>query len=73
MSSTDEKRLFGIANAAKRWEVSKDMVRRKIESGEIRSIRIGARVLVPLSEIERVEQFGLGKSRKSARTAEQSA
>lgn len=66
MSSTDEKTLFGIANTARRWEVSKDTVRRKIESGEIRSIRIGSRVLVPLSEIERVEQFGVGKSHKSA-------
>jgi excisionase family DNA binding protein len=67
MGSTDKKTLFGIASTAKRWEVSKDTVRRKIESGEIRSVRIGSRVLVPLVEIERVEQFGVGsRSRKSA-------
>ncbi|MGA3317137.1 MAG: helix-turn-helix domain-containing protein [Candidatus Korobacteraceae bacterium] len=58
-NSTDKKILFGAKSLAERWEVSKDTVRRKIKSGEIRSVRIGSRVLVPLSEIERVEQVGV--------------
>ena len=73
MNSTDEKTLFGISNLANRWEVSKDSVRRRIKSGDIHAIRFGSRILVPLSEILRVEQFGLGRPGKAARTAKQSA
>jgi excisionase family DNA binding protein len=64
--STDKKMLYGIPNLANRWEVSKDTIRRKIQAGEIRSVRIGSRILVPLGEIERVEQFGVGQPRKDA-------
>ena len=59
-----EKSLFGISEVGDRWGVSPWTVRRLIDSGELRSITIGARRLLPLTEIERAEQFGVGKSRK---------
>lgn len=61
MSRTDEKALFGIANTAKRWEVTKDTVRRLIKTGKLHAVRIGGRVLVPLAEIERAEKLGVGE------------
>jgi hypothetical protein len=64
MAALAEQRLFGISQTALRWNVSKDTVRRAAESGELRTVNILGRVLVPLEEIVRVENEGLGSSRK---------
>jgi excisionase family DNA binding protein len=65
MSTENEKRLLGIDTLAARWDMSKWTIRRLIVNGELRSVTIGARRLIPLAEIERVEQFGLGKPRQA--------
>jgi hypothetical protein len=62
-----EPKLFGIDRLAERWDLSKWSVRRLIEQGELKSVTIGARRMVPVSEIERAEQFGVGKRRPSRR------
>ena len=66
--SAGNKSLFGIGEVGDRWGVSPWTIRRLIDSGELRSITIGARRLLPLAEIERAEQFGVGRPRKAAAT-----
>jgi hypothetical protein len=58
-----EKKLFSIERLADRWDLSKYSVRRLIVQGQLKSVTIGARRLVPLSEVERAEQFGVGTPR----------
>jgi excisionase family DNA binding protein len=63
--------LFSIGRVAQRWGISRDTVRRLVNSSELRSVTIAARRLIPLSEIERAELLGVGNARKR-RTAENS-
>ncbi len=59
-----EKRLFSVQETAERWSVSALTVRRLIDSGQLRSVTIATRRLVPISEIERCENEGAGTARK---------
>lgn len=63
MSNVVEPKLLSIERLAERWDLSKYSVRRLIVQGELKSVTIGARRLVPLSEVERAEQFGVGRPR----------
>ena len=63
MASETEPKLFSIERLAERWDLSKWSVRRLIVHGELKSVTIGARRLVPISEVERAEQFGVGTPR----------
>jgi hypothetical protein len=65
MSNTPERSLFGFKEVATRWGVSQFTVRRLVLSGAIRSINIGARRVISIEEIRRIEQAGVGQSRKS--------
>jgi hypothetical protein len=64
MTTATEPKLFSIERLGERWDLSKWSVRRLIVNGELKSVTIGARRLVPLSEVERAEQFGVGTPRK---------
>ena len=66
MTAAAEQKLFSIERLAERWDLSKQSVRRLILSGELKSVNIGARRLVPLGEVERAEQFGVGRARRTA-------
>jgi len=55
--------LRAVADVAKELGVSPFTVRRLIAAGEIRATHIGARILVPTSELERVAADGCGKRR----------
>jgi excisionase family DNA binding protein len=59
-----EKQLWSVQETAERWSVSPFTVRRLIDSGELRSVTIRARRLVPVSEIERCEMEGVGTARR---------
>lgn len=59
-----DKQLFSVQETAKRWGVSPFTVRRLIDSGELRSVTIAARRLVPVAEVERCEVEGAGRARK---------
>jgi len=59
-----EKQLLSVQETAKRWSVSYFTVRRLIDTGELRSVTIRTRRLVPLSEIERCEVEGVGTARR---------
>jgi len=60
MTETQE-RLEPVEAASRRLSVSTFTTRRLIKSKQIRAVRIGKRVLVPESEIQRVIAEGCGK------------
>ena len=44
---------YSVSDSAKALSVSRQSVRRLVSTGELRSLRIGSRVLIPRSELER--------------------
>jgi hypothetical protein len=62
-TATTGRQAFDAKALALRWGVSEFTARRLMKTGALKSINIGARRLVPLSEVERAEQFGCGKPR----------
>ena len=55
--------FFTPKQAATRWYWHPESVRRKIRRGEIATVIIGRRRLIPRSEIERIEREGLAACR----------
>lgn len=67
--STSKKRefvrtLFGLSEVSDRWGISIDSVRRAASRGDLKTVNIQGRRMVPLSEIQRAEQYGIGTGRK---------
>jgi excisionase family DNA binding protein len=56
-----QERLESVAEASKRLAISSFTTRRLIKAKQLRAVRVGKRVLVPQSEIERVMVEGCGK------------
>lgn len=54
-------RLESIEEVSKRLSVSTFTTRRLIKAKQLRAVRVGRRVLVPVSEVERVISEGCGK------------
>jgi hypothetical protein len=61
MMATTElgRRAFGIRAVANAFDISPDRVKRLVREQLIRSIQVGGRRLIPLSEIQRIEREGL--------------
>jgi excisionase family DNA binding protein len=57
-------RLQGIREAAESLNVSTFTLRRLIDGGQVRSVTIGSRRLIPEDEVERVAREGAGKPRR---------
>jgi excisionase family DNA binding protein len=55
--------MLSIAEAAKVLGVSPYTIRRLIDSGDIRAVNVGARVVIASNEIERVILHGAGQAR----------
>lgn len=53
--------LESVEEASRRLSVSTFTTRRLIKARQLRAVRVGKRVLVPQSEIERVIAEGCGK------------
>lgn len=49
-----EARLMTIQDAAQQLAVSTDSVRRMVKASQLRAVRVLRRVLIPVSEIQRV-------------------
>ncbi|MBZ5513638.1 MAG: helix-turn-helix domain-containing protein [Acidobacteriia bacterium] len=49
-----EKKLITVADSAESLSVSRDTIRRLITRGTLKSVRIGRRVMIPVSELERL-------------------
>ena len=60
--------LIGVAEAARILGVSTFTVRRLANAGALRTVNVGARRLVPFSEVERVVANGAGKPRHGKRS-----
>jgi excisionase family DNA binding protein len=60
----EAQQLFSLGRVALRWGLSRDTVRRLVSGGELRSVMIASRRLIPLVEIERAERLGVGIPRK---------
>ncbi len=59
-----EKRLYSLPDSSARLgNLSVCSLRRLIEAGSIQAVRLGGRVFIPVSELERMETFGTGQSR----------
>lgn len=59
--------LRGIGEVARLFGVSHFTIRRLIDGGHIRAVNLGARWLVPASEVDRVLAEGAGIPRKRKR------
>ena len=60
----DVRTLLSFIEVAHRWGVSPFTVRRQADAGEIQTIFIGSRRLVPIREVKRVEKQGLPRRTK---------
>jgi hypothetical protein len=67
--SREQRRAFGLGEFAMAFGISKDAAKRLAKSGILKTIMLGGRRLVPMSEIMRIEQYGLplpnGRPRKN--------
>jgi hypothetical protein len=66
--TAQELQMFSYQALERRWGVSVYTVRRLVEKGELRSVGIAGRVLIPIEEVLRAERYGVGqrKNRKKA-------
>jgi len=55
--------LKSVTFAATRLGVSPFTVRRLIDAGAVRAVHVGARILIPVAEIDRVVSEGAGRPR----------
>ena len=58
------KRAVGFTEFAAMFGVSRDQAKRLARDGFLRTIYIGGRRLIPMSEVERAEREGIGNGRK---------
>jgi excisionase family DNA binding protein len=56
-----ETRLFTLGRAAEELQVSRDTLRRLAASGQLKTVRVSRRVLVPSAEVLRIVENGIGK------------
>jgi excisionase family DNA binding protein len=61
VATKEVRRAFGLGEFASMFGVSLDTAKRLVTAGGLRTITIGRRRLVPISEIERIERDGLQK------------
>lgn len=61
MAESNE-RLNSVELTSQRLDVSQFTTRRLVRSGYMRSVRVGKRVLIPESEIQRVMREGCGRN-----------
>ena len=70
IGAKEQRRAFGLGEFANMFGISKDAAKRLAKTDVLRTIMLGGRRLVPLSEILRIEQYGLplpnGRPRKKA-------
>ena len=61
--------LVGLSEAAKTLGVSVYTIRRLVARGDVAAVNVGARRLVPVSEVERIVQRGIGRARPNKKNA----
>lgn len=66
-------RLVALSEAARTLGVSVPTLRRLMASGDVMTVNVGARRLVPESEIERIALRGAGQARPTKATGKAGA
>jgi excisionase family DNA binding protein len=66
----NKKSLVALVEAARTLGVSVFTVRRLADRGELKTVNVGARRLVPVSELARVVASGVGKARRRIQKAD---
>jgi hypothetical protein len=64
MNGGQEQMMFSFAALTKRWTVSRDTLNRAARSGELRTVYLAGRRMVPRSEVERIEMVGFSSGRR---------
>lgn len=64
------RRAVGFTEFAQMFGISRDAAKRLARNGYLRTIYIGGRRLVPMTEVERAEREGIGNGRKRRATAQ---
>jgi excisionase family DNA binding protein len=54
----DSRRAYSLGEVGEMYGISRDSVKRLAKNGGIKVIRVGARILVPASEVDRMEREG---------------
>jgi len=57
----EKDQLESVQETSRRLAVSSYTVRRLVKAGHVRAVRVGKRLLIPGSEIERIITSGCGK------------
>jgi hypothetical protein len=74
MDAGPSRGLFSFAELSHSWGISALSLRRAASDGRIKTIRIGARVLVPADEKTRIEREGTdGNPRRASREGKKAA
>jgi hypothetical protein len=71
MNVGQEQTMFDFTALTKRWTVSRDTLNRAATRGELRTIYLAGRRMVPRSEVERIELVGFGRRRKCTKKVAQ--
>jgi len=64
MKTEIKKRAFGFSEFAEMFSISIDSAKRLWKTGDLATITVGGRRLIPLSEVDRVSREGIGTPRK---------
>jgi hypothetical protein len=62
--SVIEQQLFSLNDVAMRWGVNVFTVKRRVKAGDIKAVNIGARQMIHLNEILKVESEGAGRAKR---------
>ena len=54
----DIRRAYSLGEVGEMYGISRDSVKRLAKNGGIKVIRVGGRILVPASEVDRMEREG---------------
>lgn len=68
-SGLTARRAVGFSEFAEMFGISRDAAKRLAKNGLLRTIYVGGRRLIPMAEVERVEQQGVG-GRKARQVAQ---
>lgn len=61
-ASPPDARFVGVSAAARQFDISKSKMYELVHNGSIATVRLGARVLIPVAELDRFAETLLAES-----------
>jgi excisionase family DNA binding protein len=61
MRNNDGRRAYSMGEFGHFYGISRDTIKRHVKNGLIKTIRVGGRILIPASELDRIEHEGVPK------------